>query len=66
MDDASTDETLSVLREFEQQYPDWIKVIALAENKGAASARDPGWAEASQPSDSPTYGSTRIKFEYDS
>lgn len=48
VDDASGDETLAVLREFEQQYPDWIKVIALAENQGAASARNAGWAKASQ------------------
>lgn len=46
----STDETLSVLRELEQQYLDWIKVIALAENKDAGSARNAGWAVASQPS----------------
>jgi glycosyltransferase involved in cell wall biosynthesis len=49
IDDASSDETLAVLREFEQQYPDWIKVIALAENQGAAYARNAGWALASQP-----------------
>ena len=49
VDDASGDETLAVLREFEQQYPDWIKVIALAENQGAASARNAGWAMANQP-----------------
>ena len=49
IDDASNDETLAVLREFEQQHPDWIKVIALAENQGAASARNAGWAVASQP-----------------
>ena len=49
IDDASGDETLVVLRELQQQYPDWIKVIALAENQGAASARNAGWALASQP-----------------
>ncbi len=49
VDDASGDETLAVLREFEQQHPDWIKVIALAKNQGAASARNAGWAVASQP-----------------
>jgi glycosyltransferase involved in cell wall biosynthesis len=47
VDDASGDETLAVLKEFEQQHPDWIKVIALAENQGAASARNAGWAAAS-------------------
>ena len=49
VDDASADETLVVLRELEEQYPDWIKVIALTENKGAASARNAGWAMANQP-----------------
>ena len=48
VDDASADETLAVLRELEQQYPEWIKVIALAENQGAAFARNTGWAAASQ------------------
>ena len=47
VDDASGDETLAMLRELEQQYPDWIKVIALAKNQGAASARNAGWAAAS-------------------
>jgi glycosyltransferase involved in cell wall biosynthesis len=47
VDDASGDETLAVLKEFEQQHPDWIKVIALAENQGVASARNAGWAAAS-------------------
>ena len=49
VDDASGDETLAVLRELEQQYPSWLKVIALAENQGAASARNAGWAAANQP-----------------
>jgi glycosyltransferase involved in cell wall biosynthesis len=49
VDDASGDETLVVLRELQQQYPDWIKVIALAENQGAASTRNAGWTAANQP-----------------
>ncbi len=49
VDDASDDETLAVLREIEQQYPDWIKVIALEVNLGVASARNMGWAIATQP-----------------
>ena len=48
VDDASGDETLVVLRELQQQYPDWIKVIVLADNQGAASTRNAGWAVASQ------------------
>lgn len=48
VDDASGDETLGVLHALEQQYPDWIKVIALHENAGAASARNAGWELATQ------------------
>lgn len=48
VDDASGDETLVVLRELQQQYPDWIKVIVLADNQGAAFARNVGWTAASQ------------------
>ena len=49
VDDASGDNTLDVLRELEQQYPAWIKVISLSENKGAGSARNAGWEIATQP-----------------
>lgn len=49
VEDASRDGTLEVLREIEMQSPGWIKVIALDENSGAASARNAGWAVASQP-----------------
>lgn len=48
VDDASDDETLSVLRELERQYASWIKVIALNENSGVASARNAGWSVATQ------------------
>lgn len=48
VDDASGDETLGLLRQIEQQYSGWIKVIALQENAGAASARNAGWAAATQ------------------
>lgn len=48
VDDASGDGTLGVLRQIEQQYPGWIKIVALAENAGAASARNAGWAVATQ------------------
>jgi len=48
VDDASGDETLAVLREIEQTYSGWIKVIALPGNAGAASARNAGWASATQ------------------
>jgi glycosyltransferase involved in cell wall biosynthesis len=49
VDDASGDDTLTLLRTLEQQYPDWVKIIALNENKGAAFARNAGWDLASQP-----------------
>lgn len=49
VDDASGDETLAVLRQIEQNYSGWVKVIALSENSGAASARNAGWAVATQP-----------------
>ncbi|MDD4929267.1 MAG: glycosyltransferase family 2 protein [Gallionella sp.] len=49
VDDASGDETLNFLRTMERQYPGWIKIVALQENSGAASARNAGWAAATQP-----------------
>jgi glycosyltransferase involved in cell wall biosynthesis len=49
VDDASADDTLRVLQKIEQQYPDWIKVISLTENQGAASARNKGWDNAKYP-----------------
>lgn len=49
IDDASGDNTLSVLQAFEAQYQGWIRVIALTRNVGAASARNAGWAAATQP-----------------
>lgn len=48
VDDASGDDTLSVLYELEKQYNGWVKIIAMPENKGAASARNKGWNIASQ------------------
>lgn len=49
VDDASGDETWTVLTELEQAYPGWVKVLQLKENRGAASARNAGWNLASQP-----------------
>lgn len=48
VDDASGDQTLSVLREIESQYAGWVKVVALKDNAGAANARNAGWAAATQ------------------
>lgn len=49
VDDASGDGTLAALREIERTYPGWVKVLHLNENRGAASARNAGWAASSQP-----------------
>lgn len=49
VDDASDDATPAVLREIESQHPGWVKVILLDENSGAGSARNSGWAIATQP-----------------
>lgn len=49
IDDASGDDTLPKLLELERIYPGWVKVLQSDENKGAASARNAGWAVASQP-----------------
>jgi glycosyltransferase involved in cell wall biosynthesis len=48
VDDSSGDNTLIVLQELAKHY-DEIKIIALAENQGAANARNVGWAVATQP-----------------
>lgn len=49
VDDASGDETLGVLKGIAQQYPEFYKIVALKNNGGAASARNAGWAIATQP-----------------
>lgn len=50
VDDASGDDTLSVLRAQQAKFePGWINLLALEQNQGAASARNAAWAVASQP-----------------
>lgn len=49
VDDASGDETLEVLHSLQRRYGDWVKVIELPVNRGAASARNAGWNIATQP-----------------
>ena len=49
VDDGSGDGTLEALRALAAQHGDWIKVIALPVNRGAADARNAGWAAARQP-----------------
>lgn len=48
VDDASGDETLTILQQLATKYPDWIKLISLKINQGAANARNIGWEKASQ------------------
>lgn len=44
VDDFSCDETINVLIEIQNLYgSEWVKVIKLQENVGAASARNVGW-----------------------
>lgn len=49
VDDASPDGSLEVLRKLEREYSGWVKLLILDANQGAASARNAGWAVASQP-----------------
>lgn len=49
IDDASGDETLDKLKLIKHHFGGWVRVIELAENRGAASARNRGWAASSQP-----------------
>lgn len=49
VDDASGDDTRAVLSRLIQRYaPGWIRLVLLDQNVGAASARNAGWAVASQ------------------
>jgi glycosyltransferase involved in cell wall biosynthesis len=50
VEDGSADETLGALETVQQKYgEDWIKIIILPENQGPGSARNAGWAVATQP-----------------
>jgi glycosyltransferase involved in cell wall biosynthesis len=48
VDDASGDGTLEVLRSLAARHGTWVRVIAQPVNRGAADARNAGWAAASQ------------------
>ena len=49
VDDASSDCTLHVLQAIQVRYGQWVRIVALSSNRGAASARNVGWDVASQP-----------------
>lgn len=50
VDDSSGDDTREVMKKISQQFdPGWIKLVFLDKNVGAGSARNAGWAVASQP-----------------
>lgn len=46
VDDASTDDSLKILREFEKKYPGRVKVVASPENRRQGGARNLGLREA--------------------
>jgi len=48
VEDASGDGTLEVLQAIRARYGDWVKIVACATNRGAASARNMGWNLATQ------------------
>lgn len=69
VDDASSDDTLEVLQNIARLYPDWIKVVALEKNVGAAGARNAGWEMATQPliaflDADDTWHSRKIEIQY--
>lgn len=49
VDDASSDGTLEVLQAIRARYGEWVRVVELPSNAGAASARNAGWNVATQP-----------------
>lgn len=49
VDDASGDDTWAVLSDLARAHPGWVRLLKLESNRGAASARNAGWAVARQP-----------------
>ena len=71
VDDGSDDETPEALRALERRHGERIRILRLAANRGAASARNAGWALATQPylafldaDDSWHPDKLRIQYEY--
>ena len=48
VDDASGDGTADLLDAIQQRLGDWVEILVLAENGGAAQARNAGWERATQ------------------
>jgi glycosyltransferase involved in cell wall biosynthesis len=50
IDDCSSDDTPAMMQKIAAKYaPGWIRILLLDQNMGAASARNAGWAIATQP-----------------
>ena len=49
VDDASGDGTPELMRTLQARYGDWVRLVMLPANAGAASARNAGWSVATQP-----------------
>jgi glycosyltransferase involved in cell wall biosynthesis len=49
VEDFSQDGTLATLLELDRSYPTQLKIVQMTRNQGAASARNAGWAVATQP-----------------
>lgn len=50
VDDASGDDTLSVLSDIQSRFPaGWIRLVSLPHNSGPSTARNAGWEVAQEP-----------------
>lgn len=43
VDDCSSDETLMLLKVWQEKKPQWVRIVVLPANVGAGSARNSGW-----------------------
>lgn len=48
VDDGSGDTTFTLLQSLQCRYGDWVKLVLLPVNRGAAGARNAGWQVATQ------------------
>jgi len=70
IDDCSGDETLVALQELARIHVGRVKIVQMKENKGAASARNAGWAKATQPyvaflDADDTWHPEKLRIQYD-